>query len=412
MSVLLCTFVAGFGCSVPGDEDADGVSSMALTLTNDLVANPSFEQDLSSWTSWQGSLSRVARSDSPDGHYVAKVTQATGRMYSINDTPYLLKSVSSGASYDASAYVRAASPGAVGKPVTLIVRERSAQGQQVKLWPSAVTDLSLGFAKLVVTAIKPGTGNQLDLYIVQDDAVSGDAFYVDAVSATASSSGTSTTTTTMLPHGLGGAWTLVFDDEFDGTSLDTSKWSPNWFGDGGKMNNVGTYAANVAVGGGNLVLTLASSTSGALVHTDYGAGRYQLPVGGFTEARIAFPGSGTTDIYNWPAWWASGPNWPAAGEHDIAEGLGGRLTVNYHSPSGSHNQGAVPGSWGSAFHIYGLHRKASSADVYWDGVLVKSYPTDDDGGGQELILNVGPSSPGATGAASQVKVDWVRAWKP
>ena len=62
------------------------------------------------------------------------------------------------------------------------------------------------------------------------------------------------------------------------------------------MNKVGTYAANVSVSGGNLNLVLASSTSGALVHTDYGAGRYQLPVGGYAEARISFPGDSSRPI--------------------------------------------------------------------------------------------------------------------
>ena len=133
------------------------------------------------------------------------------------------------------------------------------------------------------------------------------------------------------------------------------------------------------------------------------------PVGSYSEARVYFPGNGTS-LYNWPAWWTSGPNWPAAGEHDIAEVLGGKLTVNYHSPSGAHNQGAVTGNWGNAFHVYGVYRKASSADVYWDGVLVKSYPTDDNGAGQSLLLNVGAGSPAAYGTASQVKVDYVRVW--
>ena len=200
----------------------------------------------------------------------------------------------------------------------------------------------------------------------------------------------------------------TFDDEFDGNSLDATKWSPNWYGEGGSMNGVGTYAANVSVLGGNLILTLASSSSGALVHTDYSAGRYQLSVGGYAEARIDFPGSGTS-IDNWPAWWVSGPSWPAAGENDIAEGLG-TLTVNYHSPSGSHNQGTIPGTWASAFHTYGVYRKASSTDVYWDGVLVKSYATDDNGGPEELILNVGSGHTASFGAASQIKVDYVRAW--
>jgi len=214
-----------------------------------------------------------------------------------------------------------------------------------------------------------------------------------------------------VPLGVPGSWTLAFDDEFSGTSLDLTKWSKVWFSEDGVMNNVGTYSANVSVGGGVLTLQLADANSGALIHTGYGPGRYQLPVGGYAEARVLFPGDGRT-IYNWPGWWASGPNWPEAGEHDIAEGLGS-LTVNYHSPSGAHNQGSVPGTWSNAFHTYGLHRKATSADVYWDGVLVKSYPTDDNGAGQSLLLNVGSHSSGGNvfGAAGQVRVDYVRAWR-
>jgi len=210
--------------------------------------------------------------------------------------------------------------------------------------------------------------------------------------------------------GPGGSWTLVFDDEFDGTSLDSTKWDPNWFGEGGRMDNVGTYARNVSVSNGEVRLRLESSSAGALIHTNYTAGRYQLLVGDFVEARVYFPGSGTT-IYNWTAWWASGPNWPAAGEHDIAEGLG-PLTVNYHSPSGAHQQGTVSGVWSNAYHVYGLHRRAGAADVYWDGVLVKSYATDDNGAGEELIVNNGYGCMGCTASiGAEVRVDYVRAWR-
>jgi hypothetical protein len=214
-----------------------------------------------------------------------------------------------------------------------------------------------------------------------------------------------------VPLGVPGSWTLAFNDEFSGTGLDLTKWSPM---NGRRMNNVTTSGSNVAVSGGNLILTLASATSGAFISTSHSDGAgvgYQLPVGAYAEARVFFPGDGRT-IYNWPGWWTSGPNWPDAGEHDIAEGLES-LTVNYHSPSGAHNQGSVPGTWSNAFHTYGLHRKATSADVYWDGVLVKSYPTDDNGAGQSLLLNVGSHSSGGNvfGAAGQVRVDYVRVWR-
>jgi beta-glucanase (GH16 family) len=211
---------------------------------------------------------------------------------------------------------------------------------------------------------------------------------------------------------VSGSWQQVWGDEFNGSSLDRSKWTDL---DGWSMNNVTTRGSNVSVSGGNLVLTLSSSSDGAEVDSSpadgAGANGFMLQTGDYAEARINFPGDGN-GLYNWPAWWASGPSWPAAGEHDIAEVLGGDLTVNYHSPSGSHNQGAVSGGWANSFHVYGVHVLADHADVYWDGQLVKSYKTDDNGQGKSLLINVGRDGTAVTGTASQVKVDYVRAYRP
>lgn len=221
--------------------------------------------------------------------------------------------------------------------------------------------------------------------------------------------------TGLQPDGVSGNWTMAFDDEFNGTSVNTSKWA---IGDGGSVNAVTTSASDVFESGGDLNLQLSDSSTGAAVcsggtETPCGGSTpdgYALPVGGFAEARIFFPGSGSS-IDNWPAWWVSGANWPAAGEADIAEGLGD-LTVNYHSPSGAHNHGSVPGTWSSGWHVYGIWRHATSDDVYWDGRLVKSFPTDDNGQPEALILNVGSGNTAVYGAASDVKVDYVRVWTP
>jgi hypothetical protein len=216
------------------------------------------------------------------------------------------------------------------------------------------------------------------------------------------------------PVGIQGSWTIKFDDEFNGTSLDLSKWSNCWFSPTcGSMNNVTTSPSNVAVSGGNLVLTLSSTSTGALVSTNPHGGAnpgfdFQY---GVAEARIYFPGNGT-DCYNWPAWWTDGQNWPNDGENDIAEVLSsGDMTVNYHSISGAHNQGAVPGYWCDGFHTYSIYRQAAKADVYYDGVKVKSYATDDNGAMHYLIINVGNNGTINTGTSSQVKVDYVRFWQ-
>lgn len=215
-----------------------------------------------------------------------------------------------------------------------------------------------------------------------------------------------------VPNGPSGKWVQSFGDEFDGTTLDVKKWGPNWYKDGGVQNNVATYAKNVTVVNSNLVLTLAGSNSGALVHTDISGG-YKLPVGGYAEARIKFPGTGTK-LYNWPAWWTNSVagNWPKGGEHDVAEVLSGLLTANYHSTDGANNGPRTAGYWGGAFHTYGVHRKTTSADIWWDGQLVRTYPTNDDGSPQMLILNVGAGTPTIYGTASQVLVDYVRCWTP
>jgi hypothetical protein len=206
----------------------------------------------------------------------------------------------------------------------------------------------------------------------------------------------------------------VFGDEFNGTAVDTSKWSTM---QGWTTNHITAQSGNLAVSGGSLSLTLSSATEGAGISSSRadgaGVNGYLFPVGNYAEARVRFSGDGNA-LYNWPAWWTSGPNWPAAGEHDIAEVLSGALTVNYHSPSGAHNQGAISGYWGDNYHVYGVHRKANSADVYWDGRLVKSYPTDDNGAAESILFNMGKHSSGTTvyGSAGALRVDWVRVWRP
>jgi chitodextrinase len=248
-------------------------------------------------------------------------------------------------------------------------------------------------------------------YTVGVDAVdaAGNRSALATINAGTSACAPSSGSTAPQPLGKPGNWTLSFDDEFSGTAVDRTKWSP--YIDGWRCNNVTVYNRNVSVSGGNAVLKLVSTTEGAALASKPWDGSYTgytLPVGSFTEARINFPGSGTT-IWNWPAWWTSGPSWPAAGENDIAEGLG-TMTVNYHSPSGAHNQGTIPGVWSNAFHVYGLYRGAGFAEVYYDGVLVKRYPTDDNGNGQALIVNIGSGH--TAQVPSQLLVDYVRAWKP
>jgi hypothetical protein len=202
---------------------------------------------------------------------------------------------------------------------------------------------------------------------------------------------------------------LVFDDEFNGSALDTTKWSSSWFNQNGVMNNTSTSPANVTVAGGVLTLTLSSTSVGALVSTNPTGGAstgFQLTYG-YIEARILFAGSGST-CDNWPAFWTDGQSWPADGEIDIAEGLG-TLTSNYHSNAGANNSNTIPGSWCGSWHTYGVDREPGINTIYWDGQPIRSYASNDGGSPQYIILNIG-SGQGTDVPGTTIQVDYVRAW--
>ena len=242
---------------------------------------------------------------------------------------------------------------------------------------------------------------------------------------TSSSSSTSTTTspTSTQPVGdpLGRTWTQIFDDEFNGTSIDTSRWAKLTWG----LNNVTGTPADCTESGGYAVLALPGNGTGCDLASapGYGAGAngYTLPIGGYVEARVWFPGPGSTPtstIDNWPAVWALGVNPGGSGEPggeiDFAEALG-HLQINYHSSTANVAVATPAGNWGNSWHVYGVYRGATEDQVFWDGTLVGTVATADNGAPETIILTSGSANaccgaPVQTGAAGNVLVDWVRAW--
>lgn len=138
-------------------------------------------------------------------------------------------------------------------------------------------------------------------------------------------------------------WTLVWSDEFDGATLDRTKWRPEvscWGGGNEERQCYTDRAANVSVRGGHLRLTArAEAFEGPLMPPELSDGQRRTKRQAFTSgkvrtkdlhawrygrisARMRLPGGQGT----WPAFWMM-PNdpayggWPQSGEIDIMEAV-------------------------------------------------------------------------------------------
>lgn len=203
---------------------------------------------------------------------------------------------------------------------------------------------------------------------------------------------------------------VSFQDEFDGTSLDTSKWGYQYGCFDPAQHSQAQYTDspdNVAVHDGHLSLTARYSpkktkwdgsqvprtckngdttydapfTSGMITtKTKDGKVLYAAPGTGFyAEARVKLPAGRSS----WSAFWGTGTKggWPANGEIDIFESKGydpSFLMSNIHTPRAGNpkktqqHQGAMHGDTATSqteWHTYGLLKTADAIEFYFDGQM-------------------------------------------
>lgn len=165
-----------------------------------------------------------------------------------------------------------------------------------------------------------------------------------------------------------GSYSLFFSDDFEGNSLDLTRWNKETgYAPNQELQYYTDRTENVRVEDGNLVLTARKEqyvsnrnyTSGKVTTKGKGFVRY-----GKIEARISVPsGAGT-----WPAFWMMSENneygtWPNSGEIDIMEHIGSDPTMISHAVHTANKNGSRGNNWyrrvyrdnvENNFHVYTL----------------------------------------------------------
>jgi beta-glucanase (GH16 family) len=233
-------------------------------------------------------------------------------------------------------------------------------------------------------------------------------------SATATTTTSTPTATASTSHG-----TLVFSDEFNGSSLDTSKWTANWLGSSGAItppaNGSETECydpAQVSVGNGEADLSAVAKSCTVNGKTyAYRSGMIQTNgkfnfTHGYAEARLWTPaGTGM-----WPAFWLDGQSWPTDGEIDVLEAYGtDNSTYHYHYPGGAPGGGTNVAGATAGWHTYAVNWTASTTTWYYDGVQVYSMATQTNSP-MYLILNLGLDS-SSSAVPATLRADYVRVWQ-
>lgn len=218
----------------------------------------------------------------------------------------------------------------------------------------------------------------------------------------------SATSTTSLPSSVASGYKMTWHDEFDGNTLDTTKWGYQYgcFDPAQRSQvNYTDSPENVSVQDGYLNLTARYSptktkwdgtqiprtckdgstvydapfTSGMITtKTKDGKVLYAAPGTGFyAEARVKLP----TARSSWSAFWGTGTKggWPGNGEIDVFESKGydpSFLMSNIHTPrvgnpkKTQQHQGMMHGDTAtsqSEFHTYGVLKTSDAIEFYFDG---------------------------------------------
>ena len=344
---------------------------------------------------------------------------------------------------------------AIGK--TVITASAGKQSATCEVFVSGSDGATLRITPAVVSMKKGETfqfsyGNTYDLELTWSSSDDNIASVSQTGLVTANNAGNATitlatnvgsvTALVAVEHNWG-EYQLVWSDEFNGSSLDESNWTPQIGGNGWGNQEAQYYtdrSENLRVENGCLVIEARKEQYEGNQYTSariYSKGKREFCYGKL-EASISLPSGGGL----WPAFWTLGNRggWPNCGEIDIMEYVGNapnRILGTLHTVKdkyGSKSSRAYTGLTNieNNFHVYGIEwtqEEKSGKDVirfYVDDVVyseqVEEVIDDDEywpfNRPNYFIINmaVGGTLGGTINDAiwsspRLMKVDWVRVYQ-
>jgi beta-glucanase (GH16 family) len=235
-------------------------------------------------------------------------------------------------------------------------------------------------------------------------------------------------------------WNLVWADEFNGSSLDGSKWSYQTGAGGWGNNELQNYTDridNTQVSGGTLkIIAKQENFNGS----NYTSARIRtINKGDFRYGRIEMYAKLPQTQSLWPAFWMMPTDnvygtWPNSGELDIMELLGHQPATTYGtihtSPTGggsgsnysSSNYTLPSGTFASGFHTHAVEWEPTAIRWYVDNTLYATKTPADLSPWRftelfHIILNIAvggnwPGPPNGTTVFPQtMEVDYVRVYQ-
>jgi beta-glucanase (GH16 family) len=160
----------------------------------------------------------------------------------------------------------------------------------------------------------------------------------------------------------------VFDDEFNGTTLDSTKWS-TYYGNG--IAGLRRPSADSLDGQGHLVIT-AKMVNGSLVSGGLSA-KYSRTYG-YYEFRVRTESDPTATMSGVVMTWPTSGRWPTDGENDMYETGTSPARANFstfvHYSSSNRFYYYIHNANATEWHTIGMDWKPGYIKIYRDGVLV------------------------------------------